>query len=176
MRLPRAGFTLLEIMVVVHGTSTHVRKARGFTLVELLVVLLVVGLLAGLISVIAQPDDRARLRSEAERLAERLDLAAIESRLTGQAFAWTAEASQYRFWRQGADADWTDPGEALSARGLPAGMALSGLRIEAMPAELMRLEFNPYNSVAYEIQMSLGEARFAVVGSPVGQVRVHDSR
>ena len=148
----------------------------GSTLIELLVVLLVVGLVAGLISVIAQPDDRARLRSEAERLAERLDLAATESRLTGQAFAWTAEASQYRFWRQGANAGWSDPGDdALSARGLPAGMALSSLRIEAMPAPLMRLEFNPYNSVAYEIQMSLGEARYTVVGSPVGQVRIHDS-
>ena len=152
------------------------RKARGFTLIELMVVLLVVGIAAGLIAVVAQPDDRMRLRSEAERLAELLDLAATESRVTGQAFAWTAEASQYRFWRQGADAGWTDPGEALSARGLPAGMALSGLRIEAMPVSLMRLEFNPYNSVAYEIQMSLGEARYAVFGSPVGEVRIHDSR
>jgi general secretion pathway protein H len=158
------------------GTFSHVRQARGFTLIELLVVLLGIGLVAGLVSVIAQPDDRARLRSEAERLAERLDLAATESRLTGQAFAWTAEASQYRFWRQEADAEWGDPGEALSARRLPAGMALSGLRIEAMPSALMRLELNPYNSVAYEIQLSLGEARYSVVGSPVGQVRVHDPR
>jgi general secretion pathway protein H len=147
----------------------------GFTLIEMLLVLLGVGLVAGLISVIAQPDDRTRLRSEAERLAELLDLAATESRLTGQAFAWTAEASQYRFWRQGADAGWTDPGEALSARGIPAGMALTGLRIEAMPAAAMRLEFDPYHSVAYEIHLSLGEARYAVVGSPVGQVRIHAS-
>ena len=142
------------------------KRARGFTLIELLVVLLVMGLAAGLIGVIAQPDERTRLKSEAERLAGLLDLAATESRLTGQSFAWTADGAGYRFWRRGDDAGWADAGEALRARSLPAGMALSGPRIE----------FDPYVAVPYEVQLSLGESRSAVVGSPVGEVSIRGSR
>ena len=142
-------------------------KQRGFTLIEVLVVLLVMGLAAGLIGVLAQPDERTRLKSEAERLAGLLDLAATESRLTGQSFAWTADGASYRFSRQRGDAGWSDDaGEALRARSLPAGMALSALRIE----------FDPYVSVPFEVQMSLGEARYAVVGSPVGEVSIRGSR
>ena len=56
---------------------------RGFTLIELLVVLLIMGIFVGLVSTITQPDDRALVRVEAERLAQLLDLAATKSRLTG---------------------------------------------------------------------------------------------
>jgi general secretion pathway protein H len=141
-------------------------RGRGFTLIELLVVLVVMGIAAGLIGVIAQPDERMRLKSEAERLAGLLDLAATESRLTGQPFAWSAEGASYRFSRWSEPAGWSGAGEALRERSLPPGMAISSLRIE----------FNPYISVPFEVQMSFGEARYAVVGSPVGEVRVHDSR
>ncbi|HVJ25381.1 MAG TPA: prepilin-type N-terminal cleavage/methylation domain-containing protein, partial [Burkholderiales bacterium] len=77
---------------------------RGFTLIELLVVLLVMGLAAGLIGALAQPGDGTRLRVEAERLAQLLDLAATESRLTGKPLAFTAERSTYTFWRWREDA------------------------------------------------------------------------
>jgi general secretion pathway protein H len=150
--------------ISVPGISS-LRRARGFTLIELMVVLLVMGLAAGLIGVLAQPDERTRLRVEAERLAELLDLAATESRLTGKPIAWAVGRADYRFWRS-SDAGWLEAGETLRARSLPAGMAISGLRIE----------FDPYVPVTYELQMSLGAARYAVVGSPLGEVRIHDSR
>jgi general secretion pathway protein H len=141
------------------------RPARGFTLIELMVVLLVMGLAAGLIGVLAQPDERTRLRVEAERLAELLDLAATESRFTGKPIAWVAESATYRFWRS-SDIGWLEAGDMLRARSLPAGMAISALRIE----------FDPYVPVTYELQMSLGDARYAVVGSPLGEVRIHEAR
>jgi general secretion pathway protein H len=157
-------------------------SARGFTLIELLVVLLVMGLAAGLVGAIAYPDDRARLRVEAERLAQLLDLAAVESRLTGKPVAWTAaltpEGAQYRFWRWREDAGWSEAREdSLRARSLPSGMAISDLRIEAMqPPGGLRLEFDPHGSQAYDFQMSLGAARYAVTASPLGEVRIHESR
>ena len=142
-----------------------ISSRRGFTLIELLVVLLVMGLCAGLVAAISQPDDRARLRVEAERLAQLLDLAALESRFSGKPVAWTADATQYRFWRWREDAGWSEArDDSLRARSLPPGMTISALRIE----------FDPYVTAAYEVQVALGQARYVVAASPLGEVRVHD--
>jgi general secretion pathway protein H len=159
---------------------------RGFTLIELLVVLLVMGLFAGLVATTARPDDRVRLRAEAERLAQLLELAAVESRLTGNPMAWSAvssaQGSQYRFWRWRDDAGWFEAGsgsmsDPLRVRSLPPGMAISELRIEALQSPGgLRLEFNPYGSLAYDFKMSLGDARYAVAASPLGDVRINESR
>jgi general secretion pathway protein H len=148
---------------------------RGFTLIELLVVLLVIGLFAGLAGALAHPDERALLRVEAERLAQLLDLAAVEARLAGKPIAWTAEGSQYRFWHWSDDAGWSEVRDAsLRARSLPPGMAISELRIEAAQvADGLRLEFNPHGSFAYDLRMSLGQARYFVEASALGEVRIH---
>jgi general secretion pathway protein H len=144
----------------------------------LLVVLLIMGMTAGLIGAIVRPDDRALLRAEAERLAQRLELAATESRLTGKRIAWTADGAQYRFWRWRDDAGWSEAGDGtLRARRLPSGMAISDLRIEAKPAPGgLRLEFDPHGALAYDFRMTLGEARYAVAASPVGEVRIDAPR
>jgi general secretion pathway protein H len=150
-----------------------------------LVVLLIMGLFVGLVSAIVRPDDRGLLRVETERLAQLLDLAAEESRLTGNSIAWTADGPGYRFWRMTGDArgfengfaQWSEirDSDLLRARTLPQGMRISGLQVENSPAQgAMRLEFNPYGGtmLAYTIEMSLGAARYAVAASPIGEVRV----
>ena len=43
------------------------KSCRGFTLIELMVVLLIMGLFAGLVTTITRPDERALLRLEADR-------------------------------------------------------------------------------------------------------------
>jgi general secretion pathway protein H len=150
-------------------------EGRGFTLIEMLVVLMIMGLFLGLVSTITQPDDRTVLRLEAERLAQLLDFAATEARLTGKSIAWTADESGYRFWRSGDDTGWLEirEGELLRARTLPQGMVVSGFRVENMrPQGAMRLEFTPQGSaLAFAIVMSLGVERYTVAGNPVGNVR-----
>jgi len=117
------------------------------------VVLLVMALAAGLIGTLVHPDERALLRLEAERLAQLLDLAAVESRLTGKPIAFTAELSKYSFWRWREDAGWFEAREdSLRPRSLPPGMAISGPRIE----------FDPYVPAAYEVRMSLGAEQVSV--------------
>jgi general secretion pathway protein H len=153
-------------------------SARGFTLIELLVVLLIMGLLVGLASAIVRPDARALLRGEAERLAQLLELAAVEARLTGRPIAWTVmpdtNGVQYRFSRWRDDAGWLESTEdSLRPRSLPAGMAITDLRIEAARArDGTRLEFSPHGALAYDFRMSLGEARTAVAANPLGDVRI----
>ncbi len=152
------------------------KNYRGFTLIELLVVLLIMGLFAGLVSTIARPDDRALLRVEAERLAQLLDLAAMQSRLTGKSIAWTADGLGYRFWRFSEDTYWSEilDDDSLRARTLPQGMVIAAMRVENMRSpEHMRLEFNPYGATpSFSVEMALGAARRTVAGSPIGDVRV----
>lgn len=148
---------------------------KGFTLLEMLVVLLIMGLFVGLISTMAQPDERALLRLEAERLAQLLELAASEARHAGQPLAWTSDGAGYRFWRHGEDNGWSElrDNDLLRPRALPQGMQIAGLRIENQQArDAMRLEFSPYGTtLAYAIEMALGAQRYRVEASPVGEVR-----
>jgi general secretion pathway protein H len=146
-------------------------------LLELLVVMLLMAIAAGLVGAIARPDERTYLRVEAERLAQLLDLAAEESRLTGNPIAWTADATQYRFWRWREAAGWSEmQDDSLRARSLRPGLSISDLRIEAMRTEGgLRLEFNPHAAQAFDFQMSLGAERYVVAGSPLGEVRIHAS-
>ena len=151
-------------------------KGRGFTLIEMLVVLMIMGLFVGLVSTITRPGDRAVLQLEAERMSQLMDFAATEARLTGKSIAWTADESSYRFWRAGDDAAWSEirDSDLLRARTLPQGMAVSGFRVENMrPQGAMRLEFTTQgSSLAFTIGMSLGTEHCAITGSPTGDVRV----
>jgi len=162
--------------ISVPGTFNGRARAWGFTLIEMLVVLMIMGLFVGLVSVIVQPDERAVLRLEADRLSELLDLAGTEARLTGKNIAWTADAAGYRFWRAGDNLDWLEirGDEPLRSRLLPQGVGVSGLQIENMPArDAMRLEFTPQgSSLAFTVVLSSGVERYAIEGSPVGEVRV----
>lgn len=153
------------------------RRCTGFTLIELLVVLMIMGLIVGLAAAIVRPDDRGLLRVEAERLAQLLDLAAAESRLTGTPIAWTTDGADYLFWRMTPEGDWAEvrDSDLLRARELPQGMRISGLRVENVPARgAMRLQFAPYYgaSLSFTIDLSLGEARYAVAASPIGELRL----
>jgi len=151
-------------------------RAQGFTLLELLVVLVIMGLTVGLVSAVVRPDDRALLGIEADRLAQLLDLAATEARLTGRSIGWTSDGRGYRFWRVSADGNWYEVRDSntLRRRTLPRGMRISSLRVEMMPPQAgMRLQFGAYGPTpGFSIEMSLGDERYTVVGSPVGEVRV----
>jgi general secretion pathway protein H len=151
-------------------------KVRGFTLVEMLVVLMVMGIFLGLVTVRMGVGEKDVLRNEAERLAQILDLAAEEARITGKSIAWTAEASEYRFWRLGTDNEWMEirDNDLFRARALAPGVAISDLRVEAMRAlNAMRVEFPPGGAMlAFTIDLSLGSAHYEVAASPVGEIRV----
>lgn len=156
----------------VKGTGVN---TRGFTLIEMLVVLLIMGLMVGMVSAIARPDDRALLQVEATRLAALLNFVAAQSRLTGKSMAWTANGPDYRFWQFQEETGWSDASESdlLRARILPQGMMISDLRVETMrPQGNIRLEFIPYGStLAFTIELSLGAERYAVAASPVGDAQ-----
>lgn len=156
------------------GASDPRRRVSGFTLLEMLVVVMIMGLLLGLVATITAPDERATLALEAERLARLLDLAASETRFAGKPIAWTGEAAGYRFWRRNDAGLWSEisDSDSLRPRTLPAGVHLGSLRLESgKPAEPMRLEFGAAALLpVFDIDLSLGKEHFHVTGSPVGEM------
>lgn len=92
------------------ATGARPRAEQGFTLVELMVCLAIVGLLAGAV-VLTVPDPRPRLSDEAERLAVRLARAREEAVLTNRAVEAALDARGYRFRSQtrGGWADFEEP-------------------------------------------------------------------
>lgn len=158
----------------------HAAVARhdssGFTLLEMLVVVLIMGILVTAVSVKLQPGNADLLRVEAERLAQLMELAAQEAQITGAAIAWTSDGYRYRFWRQGNDGVWSEIRDdgLLRARSLSGGMVISQLRNESGAAQPnLRLEFPADGSMsAFSMDLTLGTAHYGIAASPVGDLRI----
>ncbi len=70
---------------------------RGFTLLELLVVLVIAGIALGFVSINAMPSERQALQNEAQRIALLLQLARDEAIVRNRPIAFEAENDRYRF-------------------------------------------------------------------------------
>ncbi len=73
------------------------RGARGFTLLELLVVMVLAGILLSIVTISVTPDPRQSLVREAARIGQLLALAADEARIRQAPIVWEADVHGYRF-------------------------------------------------------------------------------
>lgn len=73
------------------------KRARGFTLLELLIVIVIAGITLGLVSFNAIPSERQVLQNEAQRIALLLQLARDEAIVRNRPIAFEADGQQYRF-------------------------------------------------------------------------------
>ena len=78
------------------GSGSRARAA-GFTLLELLVVIVLAGILLSIVTVSVTPDDRQELAREAQRVGQLFALAADEARIRQQPIYWEADLNGYRF-------------------------------------------------------------------------------
>jgi len=111
--------------------TIRLARREGMTLVEILVVLTIVGVMAGVVTLGVGLGDRGLgVESEANRLADRLRLAADDVLVTRRPLALAFDGEGYGFVR-GTDqaAGVTD---ALAERhSLPAGVLLVGLEVSS---------------------------------------------
>lgn len=81
-------------------------RIGGFTLIEVMVVVVIIAVLSSMLVIVAMPGDAARADKEARRLAALLELASAEARASGQSIAWSPEGDGYSFWQRSDDGEW----------------------------------------------------------------------
>lgn len=101
-------------------------RARGFTLVEMLVTLVIMALLAGLATLSAGGNAERQARSEMARIRELLSYASDEATFQGEELGLLVDEGAYRVLRFDPESEaWADVSEKpLDAHSLPPGLSL----------------------------------------------------
>jgi len=149
---------------------------RGFTLIEILVVLVIIGIMVGLASVRLMPDDQGTLTNEARRLALLLEQTRDQAVVSGEPIGFSVEDGRYRFWTLDADSEWVPASgdDLLRERPLAGGVKLLALQVnQAMLGAGGRLLFLPSGSNApFTADLALNAAHARIRGDSLGRVKV----
>jgi general secretion pathway protein H len=151
------------------------RRAGGFTLIEILVVVVIIAVIVGLASVqlVRGPGDL--VREESERLALLLRAAREEAILQGRVFAFGAGRESYRFLRleRNGRLKVTSGDELFRPQRVAAGIVIELFQVEGA-AETAQdgVVFLPSGELpVFRIVLKSGGARWSVVGAPDGAIR-----
>jgi general secretion pathway protein H len=104
--------------------------ARGFTLIEILVVIAIIAIAAGVVALTYDGDDRATAAREAKRFAGALEHASARAQWRAETLGVSATGSSWQFWQRRPDANRWMPiadDDVLAAHALPAGIAVNPL-------------------------------------------------
>ena len=152
----------------------HARSQRGFTLIEVAVVMLVIVIVLGIVSINLEPDRETPVREEARRLTLLLQTAQQESILQGKILALAIERQGYYFLMLNENYEFRpiDDDEVLRARPLPSGIVISSVDIAGLPEnEKPRLILLPTGELPpFTLVFSQGDIRWQVEGKLTGEI------
>jgi general secretion pathway protein H len=163
------------IIASVCNFPSRTRGARGFTLLELLVVLVIAGITLGFISLNALPSDRQALQAEAQRIALLMQLARDEAIVRNRPIAFEADGNRYRFLlREGSKWLLMDQDDMLRERPFQrAPIALSITPAVAGESNPLRIVFGrePVDK-PFILTMSTGQSSVSLRADGIGHFEV----
>jgi general secretion pathway protein H len=118
------------------AAAPRARCARGFTLVEILVVVAIIAITAGLAVIAYDADDRGTTAREAKRFAGVIEHASARAQWRAETLGVSADGGSWRFWRRTTDANRWLPvadDELLIAHALPDGITVGPLSYAGQP-------------------------------------------
>jgi len=158
------------------GCGFSVAAARGFTLIEMLVVLMIVGVALAMVSVNFAPDNRQALENEARRLALLFEQARDEAVTSARAIAWSGDNTGYQFSRRNAEWNWATIADEqiFRPRELPEPVKLADLRVnESKVGPDERLIFSPSGfNAPFALALAAGSERLTITGDAGGRIRI----
>ncbi|RMO89005.1 proteinral secretion pathway protein GspH [Pseudomonas syringae pv. philadelphi] len=143
---------------------------RGFTLIELMVVLVIIGIASAAVSLSIKSDPAMSLRKDAERLAKALDIAQAEARADGRPITLTGDGRGFGFRRR-----------ADQGAGYYRFMDDSQLRYRTWETRSVRISVEPKQQVVFNaewivaplrIQLSDGQQSLSLQRNALGQLQV----
>ena len=165
------------------GSSSFLRRpsslASGFTLIEILVVLVVIGISIALVGVNLHRDPKQQLREQSQRLALLLQAARSEAITSGKSLAWIAQPPNYGFYTRGGDRKWTVAmtDEPFVAGAFPGQITLADVQINRArvpvdtPLEFSASGLNP----SFRLVLDYAGARMLVAGDAGGSIRAGEA-
>jgi len=149
------------------GTRLH----RGFTLLEMLVVLIVVGIGASVVALQLGHDSGAVLRQESERLRTALEYAAQLAQWRREPLVWEADAQGYRFLRPGAKGEWREEVDhELLPHALPDTMRLRTTGPSGLPIPLRVLFRASGRNDPYAVIVDTDRGTWIIRADPLNRV------
>lgn len=149
---------------------------RGFTLLEMLVVLVVASIMLFVMTLNLMPSAQTVLREESQRLAFLMENGAMSSQAGGQSLAWSGTGNSYRFWLRTREGEWVriERDNLLHPRNLPEAVRIgeisfNGRRIEPGALVVLSPELSAKD---FRVSLLSSDLVSDIVGNGLGKVEV----